>query len=453
MAIDDTWANNNGIYFGYACRNTQGPPVDPYNRPILFVSDRHICTLGPNGSGKSRRLLLPNLINLTRWSILVVDIKAELAFWTADHRKQAGNEIIYLNPFKALGLPSSGYNPVAALKPESDDFIDDALGLAEALIRVEGREPHWSASAQDLICALIMYSRLTDKAGGSLAHVRELLGQPALDFVKTVEDMMDVGVKRDIDELGIKASRFCDLTPENRELHAILSTAMTQTRWLDSRPIKNDLSGGDFDFSEMKKRPVTVYLNLPANRLGTHSNWLRLIITAAIQKLMKDVRKAKVPVLLMIDEAGAIGELPIITATMAMMRGYGVKLWTVYQDWNQALSIYGDRAQSFIGNAGVLQAFAPQDMTTAEFLSTRTGHTWDIIQNYAGTINRQTGRPDSETLNVAPEQMPTMLPIEIINMDAGYSIMFSHKTKGTVRANMPDPSEMPALAHIVAREP
>ena len=60
---------------------------------------------------------------------------------------------------------------------------------------------------------------------------------------------------------------------------------------------------------------------------------------------MKDVRKAKVPVLLMIDEAGAIGELPIITATMAMIE-IGVKLWTVYQDWNQALSIYGDRAQS-----------------------------------------------------------------------------------------------------------
>src|SRR5271169_1399180 len=113
MAVDGGWANNNGVYFGYACRNTQGK----FNRPILFVSDRHICTLGPNGSGKSRRLLLPNLINLTRWSILVVDIKAELAFWTADHRKKAGNEIIYLNPFKALGLPSSGYNPVAALKP------------------------------------------------------------------------------------------------------------------------------------------------------------------------------------------------------------------------------------------------------------------------------------------------------------------------------------------------
>ncbi|MGH7072321.1 MAG: hypothetical protein ACREFO_20240 [Acetobacteraceae bacterium] len=59
-----------------------------------------------------------------------------------------------------LGLPSHGYNPVAALDPEHEDFPDDALGLAEAMTRVEGREPHWAASAQDLICALIMFSRL-----------------------------------------------------------------------------------------------------------------------------------------------------------------------------------------------------------------------------------------------------------------------------------------------------
>ncbi len=142
-----------------------------------MVSDRHLLTFGPNGSGKSRRLLLPNLINLVDWSMLVIDIKGELAAWSAEHRRKAGNEVVFLNPFGAGGLPSTGFNPVAALDPTEDDFVDDALGLAEAIVREEGREPHWSASAQDLISALIMYSRLTGKNDGSLGHVRELLGQ------------------------------------------------------------------------------------------------------------------------------------------------------------------------------------------------------------------------------------------------------------------------------------
>jgi type IV secretion system protein VirD4 len=48
-----------------------------------------------------------------------------------------------------------------------------------------------------------------------------------------------------------------------------------------------------------------------------------------------------------------------------------VKLLAVWQDLPQAKDIYRDRWESFIANAGVLQAFAPQDMTTAEFLSAR----------------------------------------------------------------------------------
>jgi hypothetical protein len=86
---------------------------------------------------------------------------------------------------------------------------------------------------------------------------------------------------------------------------------MTQTRWLDSRPIKAVLSRGAYDFGAMKERPITCYLCLPGNRLGTHNAWLRLMITGVVQKLLKDVRPAKVPVMLMLDEA-ALVDTPII---------------------------------------------------------------------------------------------------------------------------------------------
>jgi type IV secretion system protein VirD4 len=124
--------------------------------------------------------------------------------------------------------------------------------------------------------------------------------------------MMKVGADLGHDELTIKAARFRDINPENREQNSILSTAMTQTRWIDSRPMKADLARGAFDFSVMKERPVTVYLILKANRLGTHSAWIRLMITAVVQKLIKDMRSSKVPVLLMRDEAAQLRDLPAI---------------------------------------------------------------------------------------------------------------------------------------------
>ena len=46
-----------------------------------------------------------------------------------------------------------------------------------------------------------------------------------------------------------------------------------------------------------------------------------------------------------------------------------------------------------------------------------------------------------------------MLPQNIINMDEGFTIVFSHKTKGTVRAFLPDPSTMAGFEHIANRTP
>jgi type IV secretion system protein VirD4 len=447
------WGRNGGVYLGFACSNTEGPPETLQKRPIQYVGDRHILTFGPNGSGKSRRALLPNLINLTGWSMLVIDIKAELASWSAEHRRKAGSEVLFLNPFGAGGLPSMAFNPVAALDPASDDFVDDALGLAEAIVVPDSRDPHWSASAQDLLCALIMYSRLTGANDGSLGHVRELIGKPSLAFAQEVAAMMKAGTDLGHEELTVKAGRFRDINPENRELNSILSTASTNTRWLDSRPIKAALARGAFDFASMKERPVTVYLILPANRLGTHSAWLRLIITAVVQKLMKDVSVAKTPVMLMLDEAAQLLDPPVIRNAMTMMRGYGIKMWSVYQDLPQAKIILGERFESYAANAGALQSFQCQDVTTANFLSARSGERNADILSYSSPVNQLTGTPEGGSLSFKQDKLPGILPQTVINMDEGFSVLFTHKTKGTVRAFLPDPSTMAGFEHLARLQP
>ena len=52
-----------------------------------------------------------------------------------------------------------GFNPLDALDPGTDEnpnpnFYDDAAAIGEALIKIEGKEPHWSESAQGLVVAL-----------------------------------------------------------------------------------------------------------------------------------------------------------------------------------------------------------------------------------------------------------------------------------------------------------
>lgn len=473
------WSINGGVYLGFPADATEGQPP-PLSQPLRYVGDRHICLIGPNGSGKTKRLLVPSLHDLTGWSCIVVDVKGELCAMTEKHRRRAGNIVVRLNPFDVLKLGSDGFNPIAALQL-NDDFPDDALELAESIIRIEGKEPHWAQAAQEWVAAIIMYVRLV-VPDASFADVRALLGQNDAGIRTMVlspgamidgeehffhyrgmklPGMVEIAARTGWEEIAVKSARFGSINPENRELHSVIGTALTQTRWLDSRPIKKDLAKATFDFGVMKDRPVTVYLILPARRLGTHSAWLRLMIASIVQKLMKDTRPARAPVLLMLDEYYAIAEgdgFPVIARNMAMFRGYGIKLWTVWQDLAQAKKLYDQGFESFIGNAGVVQALAPQDVVTAQYLSQLTGQTTRQVLTRGQTKNPNPGVPmgvsvtNSANIGVIP--MPLMLPQDIRAMGDGFSILFSHLSGGkTIRSFVPYPTELRHLKGIMALDP
>jgi len=69
----------------------------------------------------------------------------------------------------------------------------------------------------------------------------------------------------------------------------------------------------------------------------------------------KPAPRAK-PVLYLLDEFPAIGNLEPVERAMGLMAGYGVQLWPILQDVHQLRATYGQRAGTFLSNAGVLQA-------------------------------------------------------------------------------------------------
>lgn len=492
----DLWKINNGVYLGYGIDDAGAERR--LGESLTYTGDRHICLIGNSGAGKSRRWLVPNLAKLTGWSILVIDPKGELVQMCAPHRAAAGSENIVFDPFGLSGSTSTGLNHLTSLEPASDTFPDDAAEQAEALIQVSRRDnPHWGESAQDFITGLAMYTRLIIP-GGSYADVRALLTLPderlralvmggadltpatrhewqqsrgdketekAFDEAhpgynppfeyrgKLLPGMIAAGIIHNWEEIGHKAQRFAAITPESREMHSILSTGITQTRLLDSRAIKRELAGGGPSFREMKQRPMTVWLVLPDRRLGTHARWLRLTLTLAIQALMSDTRPGRVPVGIICDDAAALGHLPILERTVAQLRGYGIKLITIWQDLAQLKHIYGDRWETFIGNSGVLQSFSAQDVVTAQYLSDRSGMTTEQAEARNISLNLHKKHSYSTSSTRSPFQKPLLLPQDIRNMEDGETVIYSDRLKGAARAYLPFPSELRGFDDICARDP
>ena len=207
------------------------------------------------------------------------------------------------------------------------------------------------------------------------------------------------------------------------EMASVQSTADTQTRWMLSRPMAANVARNDIDFADLKKRPMTVYLILPAERMRTHSVWLRLIVVSALRALYTP---GGLPTLFMLDEFAQLGHLGPIEDAFGLVRGYGVQLWPILQDLNQLKALYKDRWETFVGNAGVVQAFAPNDLTTAEWMSRRAGETTVAAASYneGDSHSVGSGMNMSSSTNYSQARRRLMLPQELMDIPEGAGLLW-----------------------------
>jgi hypothetical protein len=60
------------------------------------------------------------------------------------------------------------------------------------------------------------------------------------------------------------------------------------------------------------------------------------MVSSILRPLLRSVEGRAVPTLFLLDEFAQLGHMEMIEDNYALMRGYGVKLWTIFQDLNQA---------------------------------------------------------------------------------------------------------------------
>lgn len=446
---------------------------------MRYDGERHTLVFGANGSGKGTRILLPNLLNMGgRRSIVVIDPKGELAAVSAPYRRTVGRVVI-LNPFGVLteyqgydDMMGVGFNPLAALNPYSPDFSKDVSLLAEAMIPLEGKDPHWSLSARALVSALIGYEVI--EATGqrripTIANVRAMLCLPSEEArpaygieARGIPKLAEEMARCAIPGLRNKAAQFINW---NNEIQSIASTARTQTECFDDPQIAANLARNDFDFRDLKREPTTVYLVLPPEMMSRHGKWLRLLLSSALQASTRPRHAGEPRILFMLDEFAALGHLQIIEDNWALARGYGIQIMPVFQDLNQLKAIYDKRWETFVGNAGVITSFAPNDITTAEWLSKRMGQrtvlmtttstsasynkgsnqgtssNWGSNAGSTSGVNNSTssgssngggnssgeseGWSESSNSNTSPINVPVMLPQELYGLQPGYMVVVS----------------------------
>ncbi len=362
---------------------------------VAYKDDRHLITIAGSRAGRTATMLIPNLRRYAG-SVLVIDPKGELAAHTAVARIAMGQKVYLLDPFGEVEksgvlegiIKANTFNPLMELlittKDKKHMLLGEAASLAESLIVSDAKQPHWGDAARKLAQAVILYL-LSEQNTHALTLKTVVDFFASSDIQKEIYTAMSLSDAYDGFLKHVASTNLKRMEASSNEYASIISTGDVQLSPLgDMYNREERQSHSDFFLSDLKQTsddqtPVTIYLVLPAGKMGSHANWLRMIATLALSALER-IKTPKndgniPPVLFVLEEFAALGYMRPIERAAGYMAGFGVKLWCILQDLQQLKTHYRNSWQTFLGNAGMLQVFGLNDGTTEEFISQRLGTT------------------------------------------------------------------------------
>ncbi|MDD2003614.1 type IV secretory system conjugative DNA transfer family protein [Pseudomonas putida] len=369
---------------------------------IGIEDDRHILTVAGSRSGKSVGLI-SNLF-FYPGSILATDPKGELADITADKRAGLGQKIYVVDPFGVSSVAASkyraSYNPMSILTAGSETFLEDAALIAESIVvqSADQKDPHWDESAKNFIEGVIIHVATATQYASKrhLITVRELIkralwvepgddedskAKPAMPLL--YEEMMDNAYRLqdhpETEDIGsaIMAAALDFYGKKGAEISGVHSTVNRHTKFLDYSAFRKVLREHDFDLAELKRNPagVSIYLCFPATRIEISRRWMRVFVNQLLDAMEREKTVPPVPVLACLDEFPVLGYMKQLETASGLIASFGVKLWVIIQDWSQGKALYGERWETFAGNAGIMQFFGNNDLATTEYISKLLGKT------------------------------------------------------------------------------
>jgi type IV secretory pathway TraG/TraD family ATPase VirD4 len=353
-----------------------------------FYHDGHILTCAPTGAGKGIGAVIPNLIEYPG-SAFVLDLKGENYAVTARPRRAAGQDVFLIDPFAITGAAGQALNWLDTLDPGHPDVVGRAGALADMLVVRSGfeSEPHWNDTARDLLRGFLVHVAGLPAERRTMAELRSMLTAPEDPFAEILADML-AAPERGGQRLVSRTAAVHLGRPE-RERGSVLSTAQRHTAWLDDPRLCATLGRSDFSLHDLKRRPMTVYLAIPPDRLRASLGFVRGFIGLALDAITAVPGRSAYRVAFFLDEFGQLGRLDNLVDGLTLMRGYGAQLWLFVQDLSQLKAVY-PRWPSFLANTSQ-QYFGTADYDTAHYLSNALGHY--TIAFETANRSRHTSRP------------------------------------------------------------
>ena len=246
------------------------------------------------------------------------------------------------------------------------------------------------------------------------AEVRRIVTAIEDDFADTLADMLADPERGH--RLPARAAAT-HLNRPDRERGSVLSTVVRHTAWLDDPRLCAALARSDFSLRDLKRRPMTVYLAIPPDRLRTCLGFVRGFIGLALDGITAVPARPAHRVAFFLDEFGQLGRMDRLADGITLLRGYGAQLWVFVQDLSQLKAVY-PRWQSFLANTSQ-QFFGTADYDTARYLSGALGQQTIAFETQSSSTSDQgLTKPGSVSASIGEhvQGRPLLTPDEVMRL-------------------------------------
>ena len=398
------------------------------HRYLVLPGQQGVELEAPPRSGKGVGVVIPNLLN---WpgSAIVSDIKGENFMRTAGFRQAHGQEVHLFDPLSEREC-SARWNPLAYVSELPYRCIDDLQRIGTMLFPDPlAGDPFWTSSARSLFLGIALYLFETEGATRTLGEVlRQGMASDAEGFQKHWKRVIDA-----CERAGYPLSQeavqslydVIDLAPTTASSIRKTFTSRLDL-WLNPM-IDAATSANDFDLRELRKRAISIYVQINPDNIARLQPLLNLFFQQAIglqtRELPENNPRLRHQVLLMLDEFPALGRIPVIAESTAFLPGYNVRTVVIVQSNSQLIEKYGvEGAKSIRKMLAARIVFPPKEYDDAEAISRELG-TYTVQQK---SVSRPMwgGGGKSPTVSISEQPRRLLLPQEVKELGPTRMILF-----------------------------
>ena len=431
-------------------RDTKGIIVGKDNKgKFLIFGGQQFASVGaPTRSGKGVGIVIPNLLTWEN-SLIVLDVKQECFSITSKYREQGlGQKVFLFDPFS---FNTHRYNPLEYLDFSAPDIELQIQGLANSLYPAgKGGKDFFILQAQAVFvsCVYLMGKlnqidllgssfTLTSLAGALQGIKVQMWDSEKERFVvntyplqETVETAKRMGLLSDT--IYAKFLSFFDQMEAKDQFTGVKASFETPLKVFQDPLFEMATSMNDFDFRDLRKEKMTIYIGITPENISTARPILNLMFS---QLIYENIRQGlpdtnpdlKHGILMLMDEFTSIGFMEQYQVAIAYMAGYNIRSLIIYQNQTQLAENpplgYGDKgSQTLLENHSCNIIYRPKNPKTAEEISKRIGNITIINKNKSHSKGG-TSISDNTT------QKALVLPQEIMDLKDDEEIIFCNSAK------------------------